>query len=56
MKEIEKEVEKNYEREKAFERGGEEEAKKVEEDYDIRQSKAKAEEILERMRDKIERA
>lgn len=47
---VERAVTKDWEREKAFERGGFEEVAKVEEDYDIKRSKEKAEDILARMR------
>lgn len=36
--------------------GGEEEANKVEEDYDFKQSSEKAQKILTKMREKIENA
>lgn len=44
------------EKDRALERGGIEEANKVEEDYDIKRSKDRAEEILTKMREKIEKA
>eukprot|EP00347_Sterkiella_histriomuscorum_P009425 403341263 len=53
---LEREVAKQWEKEKAYERGGQEEALKVEEDYEIKKSKEKAEDILARMREKIEAA
>ncbi|CDW83205.1 UNKNOWN [Stylonychia lemnae] len=53
---INREVSKTWEKERALERGGEEEAQKIEEDYDIKRSKDKAEDILSRMRNKIENA
>lgn len=56
MKETSKNIEKEREKEKAYERGGQEEMLRVEEDYDIKQCKKKAEDILARMKEKIERA
>lgn len=56
MKEIGKEVEKTYAKQKALMIGGEEAAAKVDEDYDVKLSKTKAQEILNRMKEKIEKA
>ena len=56
MKDLTQRIEKEREKERAYERGGEEEVMRTEEDYDIKQCKKKAEDILAKMRDKIERA
>lgn len=56
LKEIAKEVEIKAAKEKAMMIGGEEEAAKVDEDYDVKQSRLKAQEILQRMRNKLEKA
>ena len=56
MKDLTLKIEKEREKERAYERGGQEEVMRTEEDYDIKQCKKKAEDILARMKDKIERA
>jgi hypothetical protein len=54
--ELGKEVEKSHEINKARMRGGEKEVEKIDEEYDVKMSHKKAEEILGKMREKIEKA
>lgn len=56
MREIAKEVDVKLAKDKAIMMGGEEEAARVDEDYDVKQSRLKAQDILARMKEKIESA
>lgn len=56
MKDITKSVETDLAKQRARMVGGEEEAAKVDEDYDVKQSRLKAQDILSRMKEKIEKA